>query len=219
MGGTVRRRFFRRGPVEILLAAEALALLVFFRVCLVVVPVYWIIRTITRGPAVELPDDEAPEQDDARHPAEALTVETARRVRWAVEAVARHLPIAFVCFSADAGRLHHAAAARGVEHDGLRRGAIAREQTDGAHLADGGRQGGAGRRGFRAVHSGGAMGVKNREQGIGNSKHQVRGKSGGGQADLACCRRSPAWAAASASTRWWMVKRASSRRSLTPVLS
>ncbi len=98
MGGTVRRRFFRRGPVEILLAAEALALLVFFRVCLVVVPVYWIIRTITRGPAVELPDDEAPEQDDAQHAAEALTVETARRVRWAVEAVARHLPIAFVCF-------------------------------------------------------------------------------------------------------------------------
>ena len=39
------------------------------------------------------------------------------------------------------------------------------------------------------------------------------------QADLACCRRSLAWAAASARTRWWMVKRASSRRSLTPVLS
>ena len=34
-----------------LLAAEALVLLVFFRICLVVVPVHTIILTITRGPA------------------------------------------------------------------------------------------------------------------------------------------------------------------------
>jgi hypothetical protein len=105
MGETVGRRFFRRGPAEILLAAEALLLLTFFRVCLVLVPVYTIIRTITRGPAVEQasgdPVDEENEtagKSDAQLAAEAPSVEIARRVRWAVEAVSRHSPIAFVCF-------------------------------------------------------------------------------------------------------------------------
>ncbi len=105
MGETVRRRFFRRGPAEIMLAAEALALLVFFRVCLVLVPVYAIIRTITRGPAIDRSTDEAGageneerEKNDEESAAEARIEETARRVRWAVEAVARHSPIAFVCF-------------------------------------------------------------------------------------------------------------------------
>ena len=105
MGGTVRSRFFRRGSAEILLAAEAMLLLVLFRVCLVLVPVYTIIRTITRGPAVDRPNDEADageneqrEKNDEESAAEAQMVETALRVRWAVEAVARHSPIAFACF-------------------------------------------------------------------------------------------------------------------------
>jgi hypothetical protein len=98
-------RFVRRGPAELLLAAEALLLLVFFRVCLVVVPVYRIIRTITRGPALERANGETAEgenetaaKNDAERAAEAQRGEIARRVRWAVEAVARHSPIAFVCF-------------------------------------------------------------------------------------------------------------------------
>jgi hypothetical protein len=35
---------------------------------------------------------------DAERAAEEQTIEIARRVRWAIEAVARHSPIAFVCF-------------------------------------------------------------------------------------------------------------------------
>ena len=88
-----------------LLAAEALALLVFFRVCLVVVPVHRIILTITRGPAgaetggeAATGESEAGAKSDGERTVEAQTVEIARRVRWAVEAVARHSPIAFVCF-------------------------------------------------------------------------------------------------------------------------
>jgi hypothetical protein len=98
-------KFVRRGPAEILLVVEAMALLVFFRICLVVVPVYTIIRTITRGPAVDRSNDQAGageneerENNDEESAAEAQMVETALRVRWAVEAVARHSPIAFVCF-------------------------------------------------------------------------------------------------------------------------
>ena len=87
-------RIVRRRPSELLLAAEALLLLVFFRVCLVVVPVHRIILTITRGPAVKDADEETAAKNDAERTAE----EIARRVRWAVEAIARHSPIAFVCF-------------------------------------------------------------------------------------------------------------------------
>jgi len=87
-----------RGTSGMLLAAEALLLLAFFRICLVVVPVYWIIRTITRGPTVERTDDETAAMNDAERATEEHSIEIAQRVRWAVEAVARHSPIAFVCF-------------------------------------------------------------------------------------------------------------------------
>jgi hypothetical protein len=80
----------RRRPTELLLAAEAMLLLASFRVCLVVVPVRRIIRTITRGHASAIERTQtAPGELDAA---------IARRVRWAVEAVARRSPIAFVCF-------------------------------------------------------------------------------------------------------------------------
>jgi hypothetical protein len=110
MGGTVRCRIYRRSPAEWLLAAEALLLLAFFRVCLVVVPVHRIVLTIARGPAVDRIDDEADSEVAARergaatdemrekNTAECAAAEIARRVRWAVEAVARHSPAAFVCF-------------------------------------------------------------------------------------------------------------------------
>ena len=83
-------KIVRRSPAELLLAAEALLLLAFFRVCLALVPVRRIIRTITRGhPSAIESIQTAPGELDAA---------IARRVRWAVEAVARHSPIAFVCF-------------------------------------------------------------------------------------------------------------------------
>jgi hypothetical protein len=95
----------RRRPTELLLAAEAMLLLASFRVCLVVVPVRRIIRMITRGPAVDgnngevgMGASEAQEKNAAERAAEEQSVEIARRVRWAVEAVARRSPIAFVCF-------------------------------------------------------------------------------------------------------------------------
>jgi hypothetical protein len=67
------------------MAAEALALLVFFRACLAVVPVHKIIGAMTRGSAGA---SEATEEELA----------VARRVRWAVEAVVRRSPVRFVCF-------------------------------------------------------------------------------------------------------------------------
>ncbi len=98
-------KYVRRGPAELLLAAEALFLLAFFHVCLLVFPVYRIIRAITRGPAVEHHDEEAEAgesemraMNDVERTAETQSDEVALRVRWAVEAVARHSPIAFVCF-------------------------------------------------------------------------------------------------------------------------
>ena len=101
MGKIVRRR-----RAELLMAAEALALLVFFRVCLVAVPVHRIILTITRGAepngdagAGTSGDAGADESEiSAKRDAERAAEEIARRVRWAVEAIARHSPIAFVCF-------------------------------------------------------------------------------------------------------------------------
>jgi hypothetical protein len=69
------------------MAAEALALLVVFRVGLAVMPVKRIIGWMTRGsgdPGVGVYD--------------AASLEVAGRVRWAVEAVARHSWVEFVCF-------------------------------------------------------------------------------------------------------------------------
>jgi hypothetical protein len=43
-------------------------------------------------------ENETAEKNDAQRAAEEHSIEIARRVRWAVEAVARHSPIAFVCF-------------------------------------------------------------------------------------------------------------------------
>jgi hypothetical protein len=83
-------RIDRRGPAEWLLAAEAFVLLAVFRVGLAVVPVHKLIGAITRGRVGKDAGDtgEATERELA----------TALRVRWAVEAVARHSPMAFVCF-------------------------------------------------------------------------------------------------------------------------
>ena len=82
----------RRGPADLLMAAEALVLLVVFRVCLAFVPVRKILRGITRG--------EAGGKVDAGTAAgsEAEVMSAARRVEWAVSAVARHSVVEFVCF-------------------------------------------------------------------------------------------------------------------------
>jgi hypothetical protein len=96
MDGTVRRRFYRRSPAEWLLAVEALLLLAFFRVCLVVVPVHRIILTITRGPAVDRTGDEADSEAAARE--RGAATDEMREKNTAVSAVARHSPAAFVCF-------------------------------------------------------------------------------------------------------------------------
>jgi hypothetical protein len=80
----------RRGPADVLLAGEASLLLAFFRVCLAVVSVRRILRVLTHGSAGE-PVAEPPEAQDA-------DLELARRVQWAVRAVARHSPVQFVCF-------------------------------------------------------------------------------------------------------------------------
>jgi Transglutaminase-like superfamily len=80
----------RRRPAALALAGEALALLVLFRICLVVVPVRRIIGTITRGKVDAQPDTTVAIDQSA------MTV--ARRVQWAVRAAARHFPVEFVCF-------------------------------------------------------------------------------------------------------------------------
>jgi transglutaminase superfamily protein len=67
------------------MAAEALALLVFFRACLAVVPVHKIVGAMTR---VSVGAGDATEEELA----------VALRVRWALEAVARRSPVRFVCF-------------------------------------------------------------------------------------------------------------------------
>ena len=89
MGESVRRNIVRRSvvwrsPADLLLAAEALLLLAFFRACLMFLPVRRIVQAIARGPA--------PAIDAVQDAA------VAQRVRWAVEAAARNSPIAFVCF-------------------------------------------------------------------------------------------------------------------------
>lgn len=87
---TLLAKMVRRGPADLLLAAEAMLLLAFFRLCLAVVPVQRIIRAITHGGASESvsPKDSASENG----------LDFARRVRWAVSAIARHSVMEFVCF-------------------------------------------------------------------------------------------------------------------------
>lgn len=87
---TLLAKVARRGPADLLMVAEALVLLAFFRVCLAVVPVRRIIGTVTRGKA-------EPKQDDAAS-IDARELSAAQRVQWAVVAVARHSVVEFVCF-------------------------------------------------------------------------------------------------------------------------
>jgi len=90
---TLLSKIVQRRPGDLLLAAEALALLAFFRVCLAVVPVRRIIRTITHG---STGNSEA--ESGARDAGPGAEVAIARRVRWAVSAAARHSAVEFVCF-------------------------------------------------------------------------------------------------------------------------
>jgi hypothetical protein len=90
---TLLAKIVRRGPADLLLAAEALLLLAFFRMCLALVPVRRIIGMVTRS--------HVDAKDDGRAAAGAESEESlaiARRVQWAVSAVARHSPVEFVCF-------------------------------------------------------------------------------------------------------------------------
>jgi hypothetical protein len=86
MRGAGRVKIAGRGAGEWALAAEALLLLAGFRVALAVVPVRWILRAIARGRA------------DANGAVSERDRVIAVRVRWAVEAAARHSPVRFVCF-------------------------------------------------------------------------------------------------------------------------
>ena len=81
----------RRNAADLLLSIEALALLTVFRVSLSLLPFRRILRAIThQQPGLELlPETESPS---------ALVVDTAIRVRWAIEAVSRNSPARFVCF-------------------------------------------------------------------------------------------------------------------------
>jgi hypothetical protein len=69
------------------MAAEALALLAFYRARLAVVPVKRTIARMTKGRVNGVPVAY-----------DAASLEVATRVRWAVEAAARHSPVEFVCF-------------------------------------------------------------------------------------------------------------------------
>jgi len=84
---TLVTRMVRRSPADLLLAAEAILLLVFFRICLALMPVRRIIRAITHGPT----------SNSGAATREGATDFT-RRVRWAVSAIARHSAVEFVCF-------------------------------------------------------------------------------------------------------------------------
>ena len=80
----------RRGPTDLLLALEAMALLVIFRVCLALVPVRRIIKVITPNRAATNPSE--------NEVASERGLEAARKVEWAVSAAARHSFVEFVCF-------------------------------------------------------------------------------------------------------------------------
>ena len=82
----------RRSPADLLLATEAFLLLAFFRVCLVVVSVRRIIRTVTGGRTKSL------SQAIPEAPASDADVAQALRIRWAVEAATRNSAARFVCF-------------------------------------------------------------------------------------------------------------------------
>jgi hypothetical protein len=89
---TLLAKIARRGPADLLLAAEALLLLAFFRACLALVPVRKIIGMVTRSHV------DANDGDGAAGAESEESLAIARRVQWAVSAVARHSPVAFVCF-------------------------------------------------------------------------------------------------------------------------
>lgn len=80
----------RRPAADLLLAGEALALLVAFRIALALIPVRRIIGSVTRGRAGDLASDITMQTSQTR-----LTV---LRVQWAVSAAARHSIVEFVCF-------------------------------------------------------------------------------------------------------------------------
>jgi hypothetical protein len=84
---TLFAKIVRRRPGDVLLAAEALVLLAVFRVCLAAVPVRRIIRAITHKRA-----------EGAGEEGLANGLDFARRVQWAVGAIARHSAVEFVCF-------------------------------------------------------------------------------------------------------------------------
>ena len=89
-------KMVRRGPADLLLAAEALVLLAFYRVCLVLIPVRVILRSIARAQPPAKPENAAMEA--VKSPASQRDLQLARRVQWAVCAVARHSVVEFVCF-------------------------------------------------------------------------------------------------------------------------
>jgi hypothetical protein len=85
----------RRSPKDLLLALEAVILLAVFRLCLALIPVRTIIRTITHGKAREQPGSDS---DAVQSEPTDRAMQVARRVRWAVCAAARHSVVEFVCF-------------------------------------------------------------------------------------------------------------------------
>ena len=86
---TLVAKAVRRRPTDLLLAAEAFVLLTIFRICLALIPVRTILRTITRGCSAD-PTSQPP-------PTEPILTQ-ALRIRWAVEAVTRNATTPFVCF-------------------------------------------------------------------------------------------------------------------------
>lgn len=88
---TLLAKIVRRRPGDLLLAVEALVLLAIFRVCLALVPVRRIIRAVTHK--------RTETSNGVRESAATESaIDFARRVRWAVSAIARHSAVEFVCF-------------------------------------------------------------------------------------------------------------------------
>ena len=79
----------RRQPVDLLLSAEALAYLLVFRIGLRLLPFRQILRSISSQQPQGEHDVTSPSPE---------AIETALRVRWAVESVSRNSPARFVCF-------------------------------------------------------------------------------------------------------------------------
>src|SRR5438874_1993502 len=78
----------RRGPADLLLASEALVLLTIFRTALALAPVRRILGRLNPAAGVNA----------AASGVTTHQMHTAGRVQWAVNAVARHSPVEFVCF-------------------------------------------------------------------------------------------------------------------------